>query len=146
MCLPVSFLPTHHDPHGSPLCQVDGLNHPRDLVHKADGPSDVVEHTDVPHLQSHTHKTRQNAAITLEVFVSSADLLPGHGHVLQQFEEGVRHVLEGAQVDALVVAVLAAGHVSVVADDLADVLRRHVLFLRVHEPELALLRIALGLE
>ena len=31
-------------------------------------------------------------------------LLPGHGHVLQEFEDGVRHILERTEVDALVVA------------------------------------------
>ena len=72
-------------------------------------------------------------------------LFPGHGHVFQQLEEGVRHVLEGAEVDPLVVAVLAAGHVSVVTDDLPDVLWRHVLLLGVHETELSLLSVSLGL-
>ena len=51
------------------------------------------------------------------------------------------HVLEGAQVDALVVPVLPAAHVPVVPDDLAEVLGRHVLLLGVHKPEFALLSI-----
>ena len=56
------------------------------------------------------------------------------------------HVLEGAEVDPLVVAVLAAGHVSVVPDNLPDVFGWHVLLLSVHEPELSLLRVSLGLK
>ena len=72
-------------------------------------------------------------------------LFPRHWHVLQQFEQGVWHVLECPQVDSLVVAVLAAGHVSVVTDDLPDVLWRHVLLLGVHETELSLLSVSLGL-
>ena len=75
-----------------------------------------------------------------------ANLLPRHGHVLEQLENSVRHVLEGAQIDALVVAELAVRHVAVVADDLAHVLRWHVLLLRVDEAELALVSVALGLQ
>ena len=41
---PVTLLTAHHDPHGSPLCHVHRLDDPRDLVHKADGTGDVVEH------------------------------------------------------------------------------------------------------
>ena len=60
------------------------------------------------------------------------NLLPGHGHVFHELDDGVRHKLERAQVHALVVAELAIGHVAVVRDNLAHVLRRHVLLLRVH--------------
>lgn len=61
----------------------------------------------------------------------------------------VCHTQPGAalpQVDTLVVTELPVGHITVVADDLADVLGGHVLLLRVHEPELPFLRIALGLQ
>lgn len=51
-----------------------------------------------------------------------SDLFPGHRHVFEQFENGVRHVFKGAEVDAFVVSVLTAGHVAVVADDLTHVL------------------------
>lgn len=51
----------------------------------------------------------------------------------------MRHELESAEVDPLVVPELFGGHVPVVADDLAHVLRRHLLLVHVHEPELALL-------
>ena len=40
----VSFLPSHHDPHGSPLGQVHRLNHPGDLIHKGDGSGDMIQH------------------------------------------------------------------------------------------------------
>lgn len=43
-------------------------------------------------------------------------------------------------------AELPVGHITVVADDFPDVLRGHVLLLRVHEAEFPLLRIALGLQ
>lgn len=49
------------------------------------------------------------------------------------------------QIDALVVAELAIGHVAVVAHDLPQVLRRHVLLRRLHEAELAALGVALAL-
>ena len=50
-----------------------------------------------------------------------ANLLPRHGHILEQFEHGVRHVLQGAKVDALVVAELARRHVAVIGHDFAHV-------------------------
>ena len=55
-------------------------------------------------------------------------------------------VLLSPEVHPLVVAVLSAGHVAVVSDDLAHVLGRHVFFLGLHEPELPLLAVALGLQ
>lgn len=51
-----------------------------------------------------------------------SNLLPGHGHIFEQLQNRVRHVFQGAEVDAFVVAILARGHVAVVADDLANVL------------------------
>lgn len=53
----ISFLTTHHDPHGAPLCDVDWLNHFWHLVDYSEGSSDMVECADVSHL------------------------LPGHGHI-----------------------------------------------------------------
>ena len=41
---PISLLAAHHDPHGAPLRHVHGLDDPWDLVHEADGSSDVVQH------------------------------------------------------------------------------------------------------
>jgi len=52
-----------------------------------------------------------------------------HGHVFKQFVDCVRHELERAQVHALVIAVLATAHVTVVLDDLAQVLWRQIRFL-----------------
>ena len=58
--------------HSPPLCNVDGLDDPRDLVDERDRAGDVIESLHV------------------------ADLLPRHRHVLQQLEDGVWHVLEGS--------------------------------------------------
>lgn len=55
----VSLFPSHHDPHASPLCSVHRLNDLGHLIHKGDGPCDVIESLHSPHL------------------------LPRHGHVLQ---------------------------------------------------------------
>lgn len=101
----VSLLAAHHHPHRAPLGDVDGLDDARHLVDESDGARDVVEHADVP------------------------DLLPGHRHVLQQLEDGVRHELQSAEVDAAVGPELACRHVAVVTHDLAHVLRGHVLLL-----------------
>ena len=40
----------HHDPHGAPLRNVHGLYHKRNLIHKADGSRDVVQHIHLLHL------------------------------------------------------------------------------------------------
>ena len=50
------------------------------------------------------------------------------------------------EVHPFVVAELLVCHVPVVPDDLAHVLRRHVLLLRLHEPKLPLLAVPLGLQ
>jgi len=52
-----------------PLGDVDRLNDPGNLIDKGDGSRNVVQHLDIP------------------------DLLPGHGHVLQQLKHRMRHVL-----------------------------------------------------
>jgi len=101
----VPLLSTHHDPHRTPLCNIDRLNHSGNEVDEGDGSGDVVDNR---------HKV---------------DLLPGHWHILEEFQDSMRNVFEGSKVDALVVSILARGHVSVVFDDLTDVLRGHVLFL-----------------
>ena len=96
---PIALLSTHHDPHRAPLSDIHGLDHLRSLVDEGDGAGDVVD----------------DLAVTR--------LLPGHGHVLQELEDGVRDKLERAKIHALVVAELARGHVAVILDDLAHVLR-----------------------
>ena len=102
----VALLAAHHDPHRAPLRDVDGLDDARHLVDESDRSRDVVQSSHVP------------------------DLLPGHRHILEQLKDGVRHELERSQVDAAVGLELARGHVAVVAHDLADVLRGHVLLRR----------------
>lgn len=47
----VPLLPAHHDPHRAPLCDVHRLDHKGDLVHKRDGPGDVVDDLDVADLK-----------------------------------------------------------------------------------------------
>ena len=61
-----------HPLHSPPLCYVDRLHDPGDLVDERDGARDVIEDRHVP------------------------DLLPGHGHVLQQLQHRMGHVLEGS--------------------------------------------------
>lgn len=118
----VTFLTTHCDPHGAPLSDVHRFNHPRNLVDKGDGASDVVEYLDI------------------------ADLFPGHGHVLHQLQHSVWHVLESTKVNPLVVTVFTAAHVTVVANDLSHMLRRHVFFLSIDKTKFALLGVTFGLK
>ena len=54
--------------------------------------------------------------------------------------------LPSPEVDPLVVSELAVRHIAMVPDDLPHVLRRHVLFLRLHEPELPFLAVPLRLQ
>lgn len=56
--------------HLPPLGNVDRLDDPGDLVDKGDGASDVVQDRNV------------------------SDLLPGHGHVLQELQHSMGHVLQ----------------------------------------------------
>ena len=57
-----------------PLCDVDGLDDPGDLVDEGDGSGDVVEHVHV------------------------ADLFPRHGHILHQLQNRMRHVLQSSAI------------------------------------------------
>mmetsp|Transcript_8070 Transcript_8070/g.26460 ORF Transcript_8070/g.26460 Transcript_8070/m.26460 type:complete len:204 (-) Transcript_8070:1442-2053(-) len=118
----VALLAAHHDPHGAPLRRIHRLDDDGDLVDEGNGAGDVVQHLHVAHL------------------------LPRHGAVLQKLVHRVRHVLQSAEVDAFVVFELLRRHVAVVLDDLAHVLRGHLLLVRVHEAELAARAVALGLE
>mmetsp|Transcript_33281 Transcript_33281/g.109100 ORF Transcript_33281/g.109100 Transcript_33281/m.109100 type:complete len:1053 (+) Transcript_33281:4096-7254(+) len=118
----VTLLSSHHDPHGAPLRQIDGLDDLLALCTERDGTTAVVDRPAIP------------------------DLLPWHGHVLEELVDGVRQVLQGAQVDALVVAELARRHVSVVLDNLTDVLRGHLFLLLLNHTELALLTVPLGVQ
>jgi len=80
---PISFLSPHHDPHGSPLSSVDGLNHPWNLVNEADGSCDVVENFHV------------------------SDLFPWHRSVFEEFIDSVRGVFQGSKKDSFVGPVLS---------------------------------------
>ena len=48
-------------------------------------------------------------------------------NVFKQFHYGVRHVLECTKMDMLVIREFAVAHVTMVLDDFAYMLRRHVL-------------------
>ena len=87
---PIPLLPPHHDPHSAPLCLINGLYYFGRLVDKSDSSCDMVERLDI------------------------SDLLPGHRHVLQQFEDGVGNIFESAEVDSLVLAEALRGHISMV--------------------------------
>ena len=50
----------------------------------------------------------------------------------------MRHILQSSQVNSLVMSVLPAGHISMVPDDLTQMLWRHVFFLRIYKSKLAL--------
>lgn len=117
----ISLFAPHHDPHRSPLRNVDRLDDVRNLVTERDRACNVVDDVDV------------------------SDLLPRHRHVLQKLHQRVRHVFQRAEVHALVVAVLSRRHVSVIFDDFSNMLWRHVFFLSVDESKLSLFSISFGL-
>ncbi|RUS16870.1 hypothetical protein BC937DRAFT_90705 [Endogone sp. FLAS-F59071] len=98
----VALLASHHNPHGTPLRDVDGLDNPWDLIDKGNGARNVIEDGDFP------------------------DLLPWHWHVLQELEDSVWHVFERTEVDALVVTIFFARHVAVVFDDLPYMFGGHI--------------------
>ena len=64
----VPLLPSHHSPRHAPLRQIHWLDHPRYVVHEADGACGLVQYLHIP------------------------GGLPRHGQILQQFEHGMRHV------------------------------------------------------
>ena len=76
----VSLFSSHHDPHGSPLRDVDRLDDSGNFIHEGDGTCDMVEGLD------------------------SSDLFPGHGHIFEELENSVRNVLEGTDVDTLIMS------------------------------------------
>lgn len=47
--------------------------------------------------------------------------LPWHGHIFEQFEDGMGGIFECTEVDSLVLLVAFGGHVSVVLEDFANV-------------------------
>lgn len=111
--LTITNFTSHNDPHGGPLGDVDGLDDHGDLVYKGDGTGIVVKDLHI------------------------ANLLPGHRHVLQQLEhgvgdvprglaEGVGSVLHCTEVNSFVIFVSLRGHITVVHDDSAEVLRTHL--------------------
>lgn len=129
-----------------PLSEVDWFNDPGYFVDKGDSSSDVVEHRHI------------------------SDLLPWHWHVLKQLQHGMGHVLECPEtrqdnsnihtltcysekceialpeVHSLVISKLSVCHVTVISNNLPDVLWRHIFLLSLHEAKLSLLAVALRLK
>ena len=66
-----------------------------------------------------------------------AIVFPRHGHVFEELKNGVRHVFEGAEVDAFVATELARRHVGMVTNYFAEVFWGKVWFGRGLEGELA---------
>ena len=61
----IALLSAHHDPHRTPLSQVDGLDDPGNLVDEGDGAGDVVQHGDVANLSERTSLSKQNSTISM---------------------------------------------------------------------------------
>lgn len=76
----VALFSSHHDPHGSPLRGIDWLNDFGYLIDERYGTGYVIESLHISHL------------------------LPGHRHVLKELVDGVRDVLEGPKIHALVLS------------------------------------------
>ena len=99
-----------------PLSNVDGLSNPRDLIHKRDGPSDMVDDRHIWYL------------------------FPRHGHVLQQLQYSVWHAVDSSEegrlggephtpaadpypkYTLLSMSELAVGHVAMITEDHAHML------------------------
>jgi hypothetical protein len=76
----VALFSAHHDPHGAPLRGIDRFNDLWYLIDESNGTSYVIESLHI------------------------SDLLPGHRHVLEELVDGVRDVLEGPKIHALVLS------------------------------------------
>ena len=126
-----TLLTSHHDPHGTPLGQEHGLDDLLQLRTEGDGPAAVVHRAAVadllprhgrillrsvsPPLKNlacrrllrqenlQVHPVVQQKGLKTSLFPSG-----------QQLVDRVGQVLQGAQVDTLVVSELPRGHVSVV--------------------------------
>mmetsp|Transcript_42648 Transcript_42648/g.166461 ORF Transcript_42648/g.166461 Transcript_42648/m.166461 type:complete len:380 (-) Transcript_42648:539-1678(-) len=116
---PISFLPSHHNPHCSPLSNIHWLDHTGDFIHKGQSAGDVIKHVDEPHL------------------------LPWHWHILQKLQDRVRNILESPEIDSLIPSKLFRCHITVVLYKLAQVLWGKIFLLQVHKSKLALSRILL---
>lgn len=71
---------------------------PRDLIHKGNRSSDMIEHLDVSYL------------------------LPRHGHVFQQFQDCVRCIFESAKINTFVLTKSFARHISVVTNNFTQMI------------------------
>jgi hypothetical protein len=73
----VALLLAHEHPHGAPLGEIDRLANERQLVDKSDGAGGVKQRLDLAHL------------------------LPRHWHVLQKFQNRMRHVFHCTKIHTL---------------------------------------------
>mmetsp|Transcript_79856 Transcript_79856/g.222351 ORF Transcript_79856/g.222351 Transcript_79856/m.222351 type:complete len:337 (+) Transcript_79856:6104-7114(+) len=119
---PVALLPPHHDPHRPPLGHVDRLDDLLNFGTERDGATAVVHCLTIP------------------------DLRPRYRRVLEELVHRMRQILQGPQIDPLVVPELPRRHVPMVLDDLANVFGRHLLFLLLNDAKLPLLAVALGVQ
>ena len=125
--------------HSPPLCNIDRLHNPGYLIDECDSPCDMVECTNITYL------------------------LPRHGHILQvtwawhgactwvpwrdnTMTMGEYPDYHSPQVDTFVIPELPMCHVTMVTNNLPDMLRRHVLLLGLNKPKLSLLTVTLWLQ
>ena len=80
----ISFLPPHHDPHCTPLSNINWFDNLRNLVNKSDGSCDVIENLHI------------------------SDLFPRHWDILKELVDGMRGILEGSKMDSFVGSVFSA--------------------------------------
>ena len=102
----------------TPLGGVDWLYNLRDLVDKSDTACDMIQD------------------------FAESDLLPRHGHILQQLENPVRNILQCSQIYSLIMSILFARQVSMVLYYLSQNLRRKLLLLTIDKPELLLVSVS----
>ena len=111
----VSFLPSHHDPHCSPLSCIDWFNDSRNFINKTHSSCYVIKHLNI------------------------SDLLPRHWSIFEQFVYGVRSIFESSQEDSFISAILSSRKIGMVFDDFSQNLGRKCLFLCLDKAVLFLL-------
>lgn len=114
----VTLLTTHHHPHGAPLREEHRLDHMGNLMTESDRTGGMIDNLAIP------------------------NLLPWEGEIFQHLVYRMRDVFQGAEIDALIMSKLPGGHVTVILDNLTEMLRRHILLLMLDVTELALLTVS----
>lgn len=98
---------------------VDWLNHLWYIVDESDGSRDVIEHRYFSHLLFDIS--------SIPWPISCGTYLPRAWDVLQKLHDSMRDVFEGSQVYTFVIPELLIRHISMILDDLSNVLRRQIL-------------------